>query len=138
MKSYTQHIKQMYNKKKTFMIISSNINTQRTNRKPWIWIKLFLLIQISVHGCSYTTLCMLFLFSAMLIIFHNVTIHNEGVYIPIPSCALKLSNLEFNSIYFPLTTIIAFYLLRTTENHSSSVYILQVRFFLMDSFKIVQ
>jgi hypothetical protein len=26
-------------------------------------------------------------------------LYNEGVYIPFPSCALKLSNLELNSIY---------------------------------------
>jgi hypothetical protein len=29
----------------------------------------------------------------------KVTMHNEGVYIPFPSCALQLSNLELNSIY---------------------------------------
>jgi hypothetical protein len=34
MKSYTQHIKKMYNRKKTFMSISFSINTQRTNTKP--------------------------------------------------------------------------------------------------------
>jgi hypothetical protein len=69
--------------------------------------------------------------------FHSyVTIHNEGVYISFPSCALKLSNLELNSIYFTLTTINAFYLLRTRANCSRSVYIIQVRFFLMTSFKI--
>jgi hypothetical protein len=34
MKSYTQHIKKMYNRKQTFMSISFNINTQRTNTKP--------------------------------------------------------------------------------------------------------
>jgi hypothetical protein len=32
MKSYTQHIKQMYNRKQTFMSISFNINTQRTTQ----------------------------------------------------------------------------------------------------------
>jgi hypothetical protein len=43
----------------------------------------------------------------------NVTIHNEGVYIPFPSCALKLSNLEFK-FYLPALTILnASYLLRT-------------------------
>jgi hypothetical protein len=47
---------------------------------------------------------------AMLIIY--LTIHNEGVYISFPSCALKLSNLEFNSIYFTFTSINAFYLLK--------------------------
>jgi hypothetical protein len=34
MKSYTQHIKQMYNRKQTFISISFSINTQRTNTKP--------------------------------------------------------------------------------------------------------
>ena len=66
----------------------------------------------------------------------NVTIYNEGVYIPFPSCALKLSNLELNSIYFTLTTIISFYLLRTRANCSRSVYIIQMHSFLIISFKI--
>jgi hypothetical protein len=43
-----------------------------------------LLIQISVHGCSYTALCMLLLFSRIML-----QMHNEGVYIPFPSCALE-------------------------------------------------
>jgi hypothetical protein len=34
MKSYTQHIKKMYNRKKTFMSISFNIHAQRTNTTP--------------------------------------------------------------------------------------------------------
>jgi hypothetical protein len=34
MKSYTQHINQMYNMKQTVMSISFSINTQRTNTKP--------------------------------------------------------------------------------------------------------
>jgi hypothetical protein len=34
MKSHTHNIKQMYNRKKPFMSISFNINTQRTNTKP--------------------------------------------------------------------------------------------------------
>jgi hypothetical protein len=67
-----------------------------------------------------------------------VTIHNEGVYIPFPSCTLKLSNLHIQFYLLALTTINAFYLLRTRENRSRSVYILQVRFFLMTSFKITQ
>ena len=56
----------------------------------------FLLIQMSVHGCSYTILYFLLLF---LLPQNYVTMHNEGVYIPFPSCALKQSNLELNSIY---------------------------------------
>jgi hypothetical protein len=66
----------------------------------------------------------------------NVTIHNEGVYIPFPSCALKLSNLHIQFYLLALTTINASYLLRTRENRSRSDYILQVCFFLMASFKI--
>ena len=66
----------------------------------------------------------------------NVTIHNEGVYIPFPSCSLKLSNLHIQFYLLTLTTINAFYLLRTRENGSRSVYILQRCSFLMTSFKI--
>jgi NAD-specific glutamate dehydrogenase len=57
MKSYTHHIKQMYNRKKTYMSISFNINIQRTNTKTMNLNQPLLLIQISVHGCSYTALC---------------------------------------------------------------------------------
>jgi hypothetical protein len=60
MKSYTQHIKEMYDMKQTFMSIAFNINTQRTDTKTMNLNQTLLLIQISVHGCSYTTLCMLF------------------------------------------------------------------------------
>jgi hypothetical protein len=49
--------------------------------------------------------------------------HNEGVYIPFPSCALKQSSLELNSIYFTLTFINASYLLRTRAILSRSIYI---------------
>jgi hypothetical protein len=34
MKSYTQHIKKMCNRKQTFMSISFNINTHRTTQNP--------------------------------------------------------------------------------------------------------
>jgi hypothetical protein len=74
--------------------------------------------------------------SMLFFLFNNVTIHNEGVYIPFPSCALKLSNLHIQFYLLALTTLNAFYLLRMRENRSRSVYILQVRFFLMTSFKI--
>jgi hypothetical protein len=56
----------------------------------------FLLIQMSVHGCFYTALC----FFLLQILLNNVTMHNEGVYIPFPSCALQLSSLELNSILY--------------------------------------
>jgi hypothetical protein len=55
-------------------------------------------------GVLHTILCMLFS-SECLIIQNNVTMYNEGVYIPFPSCALKLSNLELNS-YLPALTIL--------------------------------
>jgi hypothetical protein len=72
-----------------------------------------------------------------------VTIHNEGVYIPFPSSALKLSNIHIQFYLLALTTINAFYLLRTRANCSRSIYILQVRFFLMahlrsrNNFKVI-
>jgi hypothetical protein len=71
-----------------------------------------------------------------LMLFNNVTIHNEGVYIPFTSCALKLSNLHIQFYLLALTTLNAFYLLRRRENLSRSIYIIQVHFFLMTSFNI--
>jgi len=56
-----------------------------------------------------------------------VTMHNEGVYIPFPSCALKQSNLELNYIYFTLIILNSFYLLRTRAIRSRSIYNIQVR-----------
>jgi hypothetical protein len=52
-------------------------------------------------GVLHIALCMLLLFSY----FNNVTMHNEGVYIPFPSCALQLSSLELISIYLTLTIL---------------------------------
>ena len=77
----------MYNRKKTFMSTSFNINTQRTNTKTMNLNQLLLLIQISVHGCSYTTLY----FSPMLFFLISIMLqmHNEGVYISFPSCTLN-------------------------------------------------
>jgi hypothetical protein len=72
----------------------------------------------------------------MLIIHTNVTIHNEGVYILFLSCVLKLSNLHIQFYLLALTTLNAFYLLRTRENLSSSIYILQVRSFLIILFNM--
>jgi hypothetical protein len=69
---------------------------------------------------------------------NNVTIHNEGVYIPFPSCTLKLSNLHIQFYLLALTTINAFYLLRTRADHSRFDYILQGRSFLMTSFNILR
>ena len=79
-----------------FMSLSFSTNTYRTTQTTNL-NQSFLLIQMFVHGCSYTTLYTLLLSSTMLL--HNVTMHNEGVYIPFPSCALQLSSLELNSIY---------------------------------------
>jgi hypothetical protein len=77
------------------MSIAFSIHTQRTTQTMNL-NQFFLLIQMSVHGCSYISLC----FSLALPNSHNnVTIHNEGVYIMFPSCSLKQSNLELNSIY---------------------------------------
>ena len=75
--------------------------------------------------------------------FAYVTIHNKGVYILFPSCARKLSNLHIQFYLLALTTINAFYLLRTRANCSRSIYILQVCFFLMahlrsrNNFKVI-
>jgi hypothetical protein len=63
-----------------------------------------------------------------LLIFHPVTIHDEGVYIPFPPCALKLSNLHIQVYLLALTTLNAFYLLRMRANCSRSIYIIQVHF----------
>jgi hypothetical protein len=53
--------------------------------------------------------------------FHHVTIHNEGVYIPFPSCVLKQSNLELNFYLLALNTLNAFYLLETRAKGSRSI-----------------
>jgi hypothetical protein len=47
---------------------------------------------------STTALCSL-LYALCSIDIIILQLYNEGVYIPFPSCALKLSNLELNSIY---------------------------------------
>jgi hypothetical protein len=48
-------------------------------------------------------------------------LYNEGVYISFPSCALKLSNLELNSIYLH-SLHKGSYLLWTRADHSRSFY----------------
>jgi hypothetical protein len=131
---YTTY-KEMYNRKKTFMIILFNINTQRTKHENHEFEST---LSINPIICTWLFLhnslrAPALLRSLPLLI---VTIHNEGVYIPFPSCALKLSNLELNYIYFTLTTINVFYLLRTRANFSRSICIIQVCFFLMASFKM--
>jgi hypothetical protein len=132
MKSYTHHIKQMHNRKQTFMSISFNINTQRTNTKI---MNLNQPLSINPNICTWV-----FLHSSLhalaLPSLDNLTIYNEGVYIPFPSCVLKQSNLELNFYLLALTTLNAFYLLRTRAKGSRSVYIIQVRLILMASFKI--
>jgi hypothetical protein len=57
--------------------------------------------------------------------------HNEGVYILFPSCALKLSNLHIQFYLLALTILNASYLLRTRAKGSRSDYNVQVRFILM-------
>ena len=80
--------------------------------------------------CTWSLLhrSLLLLYALFTLHHNNVTIHNEGVYIPFPSCALKQSNLEFN-FYLPALTILnAYYLLRMRASCSRSAYITQVRF----------
>ena len=111
----------MYNRKQTFMSLSFSTNTQRTTQTMNL-NQSFLLIQMFVHGFFYIALC----FFLLQMLLNNVTMHNEGVYIPFPSCALQLYSLELNSIYFTLTILNAVYLLRTRADHSRSFYIIQV------------
>ena len=85
----------MYNRKQTFMSLSFNTNTQRTTQTMNLNQR-FLLIQMFVHECFYTALC----FFLLQMLLNNVTMHNEGVYIPFPSCALQLSSLELNYLLY--------------------------------------
>ena len=96
MKSYTHRIKQMYNRKKTFMSISFSINTQRTNTKT---MNLNQPLCINPNICTWVFLHSSLHALALMLQSIYVTMHNEGVYILFPSCALQLSNLELNSIY---------------------------------------
>jgi hypothetical protein len=57
--------------------------------------------------------------------------HNEGVYIPFPSCALKPSNLHIQFYLLALTILNDSYLLRMIAKGSRSDYNVQVRFILM-------
>jgi hypothetical protein len=123
----------MYNRKQTFMSLSFSTNTQRTTQTMNL-NQSFLLIQMSVHGCFYTALC----FFLLQMLLNNVTMHNEGVYIPFPSCALQLSSLELNSIYFTLTILNVVYLLRTRAIRSRSIYNIQVRLILMAHLRFAQ
>ena len=81
------------------MTITLNMHTQRTNTTPWIWIEA---LSINSNLCTWvfstTTLCSL-LSSLCSILTIILQLYNEGVYILFPSYALKLSNLELNSIY---------------------------------------
>ena len=124
----------MYNRKQTFMSLSFSTNTQRTTQTMNLNQSFLLLIQMSVHGCFYTTLC----FFLLQMLLNNVTIHNEGVYIPFPSCALQLSSLELNSIYFTLTILNAVYLLRMRAIRSRSIYNIQVHLILMPHLRFAQ
>jgi hypothetical protein len=68
------------------------------------------------------------LLSSTMLLHNYVTMHNEGVYIPFPSCTLQLSSLELN---FYLPTLIVFnasYLLRMRAKGSRSDYNIQVNF----------
>jgi hypothetical protein len=123
----------MYNRKKTFMSLSFNTNTQRTIETMNL-NQSFLLIQMFVHGCFYTTLC----FFLLQMLLNNVTMHNESVYIMFPSCALQLSSLELNSIYFTLTILNVVYLLRTRAIRSRSIYNIKVHLILMAHLRFAQ
>ena len=113
-----------------FMSLSFNTNTQRTTQTMNLNQR-FLLIQMSVHGCFYTALC----FFLLQMLLNNVTMHNEGVYIPFPSCALQLSSLELNSIYFTLTILNVVYLLKD-ESYLLKVHLQYIKCaFIMASLK---
>jgi hypothetical protein len=90
------------------------------------------LFKTFVHGVCYIALY----FSLCSPHQSNVIIHNEGIYISFPSYTLKPFSLHIQFYLLALTTINAFYLLRTRENHSRYVYIIQRRSFLMASFKM--
>jgi hypothetical protein len=63
--------------------------------------------------------------------FNNVTIHNEGVYILFPSCALQLSSLEFK-FYLLYINYLKFHLPTKDERNPLKVhYNIQVCFILM-------
>jgi hypothetical protein len=131
MKSYTQHIKQMYNSKQTFMSILFSINTQRKHRTMNL-DQTLLLIQISIHGCSYTSLCMLFF--SILIIMLQYTMRVSISHFP-----LALSKYVYSRIKFclpALTTLNSFYLPRTRANRSMSDYNLQVCFIKLSHLRL--
>jgi hypothetical protein len=115
------------------MSLSFSTNTQRTTQTMNL-NQSFLLIQIFEHGCFYTALY----FFLIQMLLNNVTMHNEGVYIPFPSCAIQLYSLELNSIYFTLTILNAIYLLRTRDIFSRSIYNIQVRLILMAHLRFAQ
>jgi hypothetical protein len=87
------------------MSISFSINTQRTTQNH----EFESISSINPNICTWVFLHSSLHALSLLSNAHNlpiyVTIHNEGVYIPFPSCALKQSNLELNSIYFTLTNM---------------------------------
>jgi hypothetical protein len=86
-------------------------------------------LSINPNNCAWVFLhSSLHALALLTMLLHNVTIHNEGVYISFPSCSLKLSNLHIQFYLLALTTINAFYLLRMRANRSRSVYIIQVHF----------
>jgi hypothetical protein len=115
------------------MSLSFSTNTQRTTQ-TMNFNQSFLLIQMSVHGCFYRALY----FFLLQMLLNNVTMHNEGVYIPFPSCALQLSRLELNSIYFTLTILNVVYLLRMISICSRFIYNIQVCLILMAHLRFAQ
>jgi hypothetical protein len=89
-------------------------------------------------GVLHTLLCMLLSSSSIIISFIIIQCTKEGVYIPFPSRALKLSNLELNSYLPALNLLNADYLPKDVSYPLKVHYNIQVRRLLNDSFKIAQ
>jgi hypothetical protein len=106
----------MYNRKQTFMSISTSIHREQTQNHEFESI-----FSINSSICTWV-----FLHNSLLLLCSSwimIQMYNEGVYIPFPSCAQELSSLELNSIYFTLTILNVVYLLRTRAIRSRSITI---------------
>jgi hypothetical protein len=115
----------MYNMKQTFMSISTSVHREQTQNHEFesnSSINSSICTWVFFHSSLYALL------SSTMLLHNNVTMHNEGVYIPFPSCALKQSNPELNFYLPALTTLNVVYLLRTRAIHSRFDYNIQVRF----------
>jgi hypothetical protein len=128
MKSYTQHIKHMYNRKQTFMSISINTHTQRTTQRH----ESESTSSINPNNCTWVFLhsSLLLFYAPMLLTMLQCT--NEGVYIPFPSFFQKLSNLILNSIYLFHLNINASIYFRRERGAQGLITLHQVHLFLND------